>query len=168
MKKNTGTRKWAYWGIGLIVVGGAAIGGYYKFRGDGARGVTFRLTKVSRSDLKMKILSTGVVAAENRLDLKPPVAGRIEKVLVEEGRKVRKGQILAWMSSTERAALIDTAISKGPAETKYWEDSYKMTPILAPSRGLIILKSADAGQTVTPTEHCAFHVGSPDREGGRG
>ena len=57
------------------------------------------------------------------------------------------------MSSTERAALIDTARSKGKEEVKYWEDSYKMTPILAPGNGVIILKNADAGQTVTQTDN---------------
>jgi macrolide-specific efflux system membrane fusion protein len=129
--------------VGLLIV---------KMGGSHGRGIQYQNSKVVRGNVKTTILSTGVVAPENRLDLKPPVAGRIEKVLVAEGDHVRSGQILAWMSSTERATLIDTARAKGADEVKYWEDSYKMTPILAPSRGLIILKSADAGQTVTQTD----------------
>ncbi len=136
-------------GILLIAFG---VGAYLKMGSSRQRGVTYQLSKVTRGEVKSTILSTGVVAPVNRLDLKPPVTGRIEKVLVAEGQIVKKGQILIWMSSTERAALIDTASSKGPEEMKYWEDSYKMTPILAPKRGLIILKNADSGQTVTQSD----------------
>jgi membrane fusion protein, macrolide-specific efflux system len=114
--------------------------------------ITYQVTKVNRADIRMTILSTGTVAPENRLDLKAPVAGRVEKVVVQEGNHVHSGQILAWMSSTERAALIDTARSKGPNEVAYWEENYKMTPLVAPGNGLIILKNADAGQTVTQTD----------------
>ena len=114
--------------------------------------IVYRNAKVNRGDIHVTILATGTVAPENRLDLKPPVAGRVEKILVNEGDKVKSGQILAWLSSTERAALIDTARSQSKEELAYWEDSYKETPILAPTRGLIILKSADAGQTVQPTD----------------
>ncbi len=59
---------------------------------------------------------------------------------------------MAWLSSTERATLIDTARSQGKEEVNYWQDAYRMTPILAPMNGVIILKSADPGQTVTQTD----------------
>jgi multidrug efflux pump subunit AcrA (membrane-fusion protein) len=49
--------------------------------------------------LDISILATGVVQPQNRLEIKPPIAGRIERVLVEEGETVKRGQILAWMSS---------------------------------------------------------------------
>ena len=134
----------------LIVAVGTGVG--LKLHHGRGSGIKYHMSKVQRGEVKATILSTGTVAPENRLDLKAPVAGRVEKVLVEEGQWVKEGQLLAWVSSTERAALIDTARSRGPEELKYWEDSYKMTPILAPKRGLIILKSADSGQTVTQTD----------------
>ena len=52
-----------------------------------------------------------------------------------------KGQILAWMSSTERAALMDAARSKGPEEVSRWEELYRPTPILAPIRGTVISRN---------------------------
>ena len=58
------------------------------------------------------ISTTGVVQPQNRLEIKPPISGRIEEIKVKEGEKVIVGQILAWMSSTERAALLDTARSQ--------------------------------------------------------
>lgn len=139
------------WTIALVLVVGAGFG-IRAWLHKGRPHIVYRHATVSRSTIRVTILSTGTVAPENRLDLKPPVAGRVEKVLVQEGDKVRQGQILAWMSPTERATLIDTARSQGKAELAYWEEAYKMTPILAPSRGLIILKNADSGQTVTQTD----------------
>lgn len=102
---------------------------------------------ITKGNIQVTILATGTVQPENRLEIKPPVAGRIERVLVEEGVKVRKGQILAWMSSTERAALIDSARSQGAEELKKWEELYKPTPIIAPLEGMIIRKNVEEGQT---------------------
>ena len=66
------------------------------------------------------------------MEIKPPIAGRIEKLLVDEGDDVTSGQILGWMSSTDRAAILDAARAQGPEESKRWEDAYKPTPIVAP------------------------------------
>jgi membrane fusion protein, macrolide-specific efflux system len=139
--------------MGAIVVVLLVIGfiGLKVFRG-GKPHLVYHDVTVGRGNIRTTILSTGTVAPENRLDLKPPVAGRIEKVLVQEGEKVHEGQILAWLSSSERATLIDTAMSQGKEEVAYWKDAYKMTPMLAPKRGLVILKNADAGQTVVQTD----------------
>jgi macrolide-specific efflux system membrane fusion protein len=103
--------------------------------------------EITKGNIQVTILATGTVQPENRLEIKPPVAGRIERVLVQEGVKVRKGQILAWMSSTERAALIDSARSQGAEELKKWEELYKPTPIIAPLEGMIIRKNVEEGQT---------------------
>lgn len=107
----------------------------------------YRETKVVRGNLENFVLSTGTVSPENRLDIKPPVAGRVETVLAKEGSRVTKGQVLAWMSSTERAALIDAARSKGEEELKHWEELYRPTPILAPINGTLIQRNVEAGQT---------------------
>lgn len=107
---------------------------------------------VVRGDLENRILSTGTVQPENRLEIKAPIAGRINEILVEEGRKVKKGQVIAWMSSTERAALLDAARARGPEELKRWEELYKPTPIMAPLPGTIILRNVEPGQTITATD----------------
>jgi membrane fusion protein, macrolide-specific efflux system len=111
--------------------------------------ITYREEKVERGVLSLSILSTGTVQPQNRLEIKPPIAGRVEKVLVKEGQLVQEGQILAWMSSTERAALIDAARSQGPEELKRWETLYRPTPVMAPISGTIILRNVESGQTFT-------------------
>ena len=140
--------KWMYFGLVILVAGGV---GYYFAFGNSEK-VHYRDYLVARGDIAVTILATGTVQPENRLEIKPPVAGRIEKVLVVEGQKVIKGQILAWMSSTERAALMDSARSQGPDELSRWESLYKATPIIAPLAGMIISKNVESGQTFTSND----------------
>jgi len=80
------------------------------------------------------------------------VAGRMEEVLVDEGDLVKKGKILAWMSSTERAALLDAARARGEGELKRWEEFYNATPVIAPIDGTIIARNVEPGQTFTNQE----------------
>jgi len=103
--------------------------------------------RVTYGNILAGIPATGVIEPYNRLEIKPPVAGRVESVLVSEGNIVKKGQILAWMSSSDRAALLDAARSQGSAEVKYWEDVYRPTPIMAPVDGFIILRNVEPGQS---------------------
>ncbi len=137
-------KKW--FGVaGLLMVLGAV--GWFSYQKIHVPMATDREVQVRKGNLAVSILSTGTVQPENRLEIKPPVAGRVEKVLVREGDKVRKGQILAWMSSTERAALLDAASSKGPEELAQWEEMYRATPVMAPIDGSLIARNIEAGQT---------------------
>ena len=94
----------------------------------------FRTVQVRRGDLEVKVLANGVVQPQNRLEIKPPIAGRVESIMVNEGDYLTKGQILAWMSSTDRAALLDAARARGSQELAHWEDLFKPTPLIAPWR----------------------------------
>jgi macrolide-specific efflux system membrane fusion protein len=107
-----------------------------------------RLVTVEKGALEDTVEATGEVTPMNRVEIKPPIAGRIEELLVDEGATVKRGTLLAWMSSSDRAAILDAARAKGPAEVKKWEDSYKPTPIVAPLSGVLILKNVVVGQTV--------------------
>jgi membrane fusion protein, macrolide-specific efflux system len=131
---------------GLLLAGGGVY--YWKQKqGAAAEAVAYDRVPAARASLAVTILSTGVVKPENKLEIKPPIAGRVESVLVREGAKVRKGQTLAWMSSTERAAMLDAATARGPEELKKWEELYRPTPILAPINGTIIQRNVESGQT---------------------
>jgi membrane fusion protein, macrolide-specific efflux system len=135
-----------------LAVGGIAVAvilAVVVFRKDKSLDIAYREVNLGRGDLEVTILSTGVVQPENRLEIKPPISGRIDDVLVKEGQVVRKGTILAWMSSTERAALMDAARSKGADELSRWQELYRATPIMAPINGTIILRNVEPGQTFT-------------------
>lgn len=144
MKKGN---KWIVILILLLLAAGIAFYGYSKK--EKSQEKIYKTIQVIRGNIEKTILTTGLVQPYNRLEIKPPVAGRIDEVLVVEGQKVVKGQTLAFMSSTDRAALLDAARSKGADELKHWESYYKPTPIIAPLDGVIIAKNIQNGQTVT-------------------
>lgn len=113
---------------------------------------SYKQIRVTRGDLNVTVLTTGIVQPENRLQIKPPIAGRVEEVLVDEGQRVKKGQTLVLMSSVERAALLDAARARGSEEYARWQSFYRAAPILAPIDGTIILRSVEPGQSFTTQE----------------
>ena len=115
-------------------------------------GVKIKFVNPVIGDVTVTVSTTGVVKPQNRLEIKPSIAGRIENILVREGDQVKEGEILAWMSSTERAALIDAARSRGEEVLRYWEEVYKKTPIISPINGEVIVRSVEPGQTVTASD----------------
>ncbi|MBC7385377.1 MAG: efflux RND transporter periplasmic adaptor subunit [Cryobacterium sp.] len=144
--------RWKSWIFFFVLITLFFSGAFYAWKKSRPSPVAYREDKARKGDLKVVILSTGTVQPENRLEIKAPTAGRIDSVLVKEGQRVKRGQILAWMSSTERAALLDAARSKGEEEVKRWEDMYRPTPILAPINGTLILRSIEAGQSFATTD----------------
>jgi len=108
--------------------------------------------KPVRGTIQNLISATGTVLPKNRLEVKPPVNGRVENILVQEGEKVKVGQTLAWMSSTERAALLDAAAGQGEETLKYWKEIYKAIPLISPIDGEVIVAKTQPGQTVTTSD----------------
>jgi macrolide-specific efflux system membrane fusion protein len=104
--------------------------------------------EVTRGDLSQIVQATGNIEPLNAVAIIPPVTGRIDKIVVYEGQYVKKGQVLAWMSTSDRAALLDTAQVESPDSVKYWEGVYKATPIVSPLDGLIVSRNIVEGQTV--------------------
>ena len=69
--------------------------------------------KVIRGNISASIPCVGIVSPRNRIEIKPAVSGRVEDIFVNEGDNVKKGEILALVSSSDRAALLDTPKTKG-------------------------------------------------------
>jgi macrolide-specific efflux system membrane fusion protein len=113
---------------------------------------SYQPVSVTRGDLSKAVEAAGNVAPQNRVDLRPPFSGRLEEVLVNEGDWVKKGQILAWLSSSERASLLDAARAQGPEELKKWQELYRPTPMLSPISGTLIARNFEPGQGVGGTD----------------
>ncbi|HKX12985.1 MAG TPA: HlyD family efflux transporter periplasmic adaptor subunit [bacterium] len=143
-------RKKSFWLI-LILLLGAGLFAWRWFQKK-EEAPKYQIATLERGTIETSVLATGIVQPENRLELKPPIAGRVESLLVEEGQMVQLGQVLAWLSSSERAALLDAARAKGPEELARWEGLFKPTPLLAPLNGLIIVRSVVPGQVVAATD----------------
>lgn len=134
---------------GMIVVASAGLYFWNKAKNQAAADGAVKIISAHRGDIKVTISVTGTVLPKNRLEVKPPVNGRIEQVLVKEGQNVKTGDFLVWMSSSDRAALLDAARGRGPEAVKQWEDVYKPIPILSPIDGEVIVGTIQPGQTVT-------------------
>jgi len=142
--------------IALIVfaVSGSAV---YLYRGrqetdrngPGARYETFI---VKRGNIEVSSQSTASVRPQNRLQIKPPLAGRIEEVRAKEGDAVKAGQTIAVMSSSDRAAVLDAARARGGDALARWMDVYKATPVMAPLDGTIIARNIEPGQAVSAAD----------------
>ncbi|NTV28679.1 MAG: efflux RND transporter periplasmic adaptor subunit [Candidatus Omnitrophica bacterium] len=111
-----------------------------------------RILHAKKGTIQTIISTTGDVLPKNRLEIKPPVNGRVEQILVQEGDMVETGQIVAWMSSTDRAALLDAARGKSPDSLAYWNDVYKPIALVAPMKGQVIVATMQPGQTVTTSD----------------
>ncbi|HXV27491.1 MAG TPA: efflux RND transporter periplasmic adaptor subunit [bacterium] len=111
-----------------------------------------RTVKAKTGDLSISVDATGEVKPYNRVEMKPPIGGRVDEVLVLEGDAVKPGQVLAWMSSTERAVLMDAARSQGEETFQRWNEAYKPAPLIAPLEGTVIVRAVEPGQTVTTAD----------------
>jgi len=144
-------KKFVIWG--LVAIGVSAIAGYYLLPTSRTRtSPNVRRVHIQNRTITSTITGTGTVVPETRVDIKPPISGRIEKIAVVEGEVVHQGQIIAWMSSTDRAVLLDGARSIGPDEVKKWESMIRPAPIVAPISGTIISRGVEPGQTVVAND----------------
>ena len=107
---------------------------------------------VKKGTIKVAVSTTGTVLPQNRLQIQPPLAGRLDSILVVEGQYVKKGQTLAYMSSTDRVAILDAARAQGEKNMKEWEDTYKPIPLIAPINGQVIVSDMQPGQSVATSD----------------
>ncbi|MDP2928291.1 MAG: HlyD family efflux transporter periplasmic adaptor subunit, partial [Candidatus Omnitrophota bacterium] len=136
----------------ILVIAGVLIVGVFmvmRFKPKADTDNIVREIMVTRGSIQTIISTTGTVLPKNRLEVRPPVGGRIESILVKEGQQVKAGTTLAWMSSTERAALLDAARGQGEEKLKYWQEAYKPIALLAPIDAEVIVATTQPGQTVT-------------------
>jgi len=137
---------------GVVTVALAGLGAFFFLTGNRATEKSFEEVQVIRGSISSVVSTTGVVEPQNRLKIQSSIGGRVEEILVAEGQYVKKGEILALLSSTERAALLDAARVQGKSEEAYWKKVYKETAIIAPLDGQVIVRSIDNGQAVTASD----------------
>ncbi len=130
----------------VCVVVGVILGLKHKSRKDSRKS---RVVSMERVDIKDTVPASATITPLNMVEVVPTINGRIDKIMVQEGDSVRVGQLLAKMSSTNRAALMDAAMSKGPEEIKEIEQMYPQTPISSPVSGAIVAVNVVEGQTIS-------------------
>jgi macrolide-specific efflux system membrane fusion protein len=127
-----------------------AAGGFYAYKKkNGTQAPKYVTVQAELKDLSEMVDTTGVVGPENRVEIQPSASGRIEKILVEEGDRIKAGQVLALMSSSDRVAILDAARAAGDDQYKQWQETYKPIKVISPIDGTLILSNIVEGQTVS-------------------
>ncbi len=144
-------KRYLVWSLAILAVAVAALTFLKVLNGPDEK-VAWKQVDSFTGTISETVTTTAVVEPQNRLELKSSVPGRVEQILVKEGQMVRKGQVLAHLSSTERAALLDAATLKGSGELDYWKRVYRETALIAPIDGQVIVRKVEPGQTVTTSD----------------
>lgn len=98
--KRRRASRWV-WGLGLLLVLGAAGGGYYVFgRGTGTQAQDVATTPVVRGDIEQTVTALATIKPKTYVDVGTQVSGQLRKVMVEIGDTVQQGQLMAQIDPT--------------------------------------------------------------------
>lgn len=155
-----------WWMIFLIIIG-SGIGLYFfrfkKVNGRSSTKPVYNVEIAQRGNIEVKVLATGTIQPYTRVEIRPPIAGRLEEVFFDERAYVKAGAVLARLSSDERISLIDAAraqlesalkskdekaIADAKRALEVAERAYKPILITAPISGEIIKRNCQPGQNV--------------------
>lgn len=103
----------------------------------------------TQENLVNYIETSGTVEPKNNVSVIAPSKGRVDKLLIEEGDRVRKGQVIAIMSSDKRVQILDMAANESLEERQYWKKQILPTKIFAPISGTILEIVNREGDTVS-------------------
>ena len=118
---------------------------------DGENKNTIQWIQPKLKNIGKSISTTGTVKPRNRISIQSPVSGRIEEILFQEGDQVKKGDIVAYVSSADRTAIIDAARLQEPQNLDFWKSVYKATAVTSPLSGTLISRPTEPGQSISST-----------------
>jgi len=145
---------------------------------------TARAIVVSPSQAATVLTASGYIVARSKAEISPKSVGRIAWINLEEGQRVRKGELVARLENEELQAEktkalanlenarrelarqkslftkgitteqtlnnAETAVEVFEAQLKNVEEQIRNTEIYAPIDGVVTVKKAFLGETVTP------------------
>jgi macrolide-specific efflux system membrane fusion protein len=88
----------------VTLVAGVLILGFALTRARGDRGANVdqkMIVTATRGDLEISVMELGKIEPREKVAIKSKVAGQVEKVLVDEGDKVKKGQLLLYLDPND-------------------------------------------------------------------
>lgn len=159
---------------------------------------TTRINSVTPTQASTVLTASGYIVARSKAEISPKSLGRVAWLNLEEGQKVRKGELVARLEAQELDAqkrqvvaardqvvanltnarrereraksmlgqligsqqafdaadsqvrALEAAVSSAEAQIKYVEEQVKNTEIYAPIDGVVTVKRAFVGETVSP------------------
>ncbi|MEN8236281.1 MAG: efflux RND transporter periplasmic adaptor subunit [Pseudomonadota bacterium] len=115
--------------IGVLLL--TAIGAYFVMRnGDEMDDFQFpsvEVTEVRRGSIVRRITVIGVLLADQRVDIKSEIRGKISKVNFDEGTYVSKGAVLVEIEDS----MYQAKLKEAEGDLKYWQAEYARQKTLA-------------------------------------
>lgn len=132
-------------------------GGYVAYRNSQKTPVagaqTTAQARVTKGDIEVTVTGTGTITPVGSEEINPGVAGTIEKIHVQEGDRVKKGDLLLELSSSDLELQISKAnldLEKARLSLSSSASEPVADTIVAPIAGRIVDMNSKTGDTVSP------------------
>lgn len=89
----------------LLAAGGVALA---RRRGDSPKSDGMRTALVTRGTIVLGVSATGTVEAASQVEVRSRATGQVTRVLVDEGQRVRKGQVLVELDDPDARAAVES------------------------------------------------------------
>lgn len=109
MKKKFTWKKALYIFLGLLLALGLLAGISYLVKSNSAESEAFLTRKPVVQNMEDKVMATGKIVPKEEIEIKPNIAGIIDKILVDEGDRVEAGQLIATVRIVPNLAEVNNA-----------------------------------------------------------
>lgn len=156
MKKYSKKKKWIAAGMSVVLVGGAAGGIYFNthHRSVQAKAETasVQTATVEKGDISTTVVGTGNLEGSSAQDVTMPAGVKVDKVLVESGDSVQKGDTLATVDADSvKQAMLDVQeeIDELDEEIEETKDDSTSSYVTAKVSGTVTKIYAKKGKDVS-------------------
>lgn len=109
MKKKFTWKKAIYIVLGLLFALALFSGISYLVKSNSKQSEAFLTRKPSVQNMDDKVMATGKIVPKEEIEIKPNIAGIIDKILVDEGDRVEAGQLIATVKIIPNIAEVNNA-----------------------------------------------------------
>jgi HlyD family secretion protein len=109
MKKKFTWKKAAYIVLGLLFAVALFSGIRYFVKSNSKESEAFLTRKPTIQNMDDKVMATGKIVPKEEIEIKPNIAGIIDKILVEEGDRVEAGQLIATVRIVPNLADVNNS-----------------------------------------------------------
>jgi len=109
MKKKFTWKKAIYIVLGLLFAVALFSGIGYLIKSNSKESEAFLTRKPTVQNMEDKVMATGKIIPKEEIEIKPNIAGIIDKILVDEGDKVTAGQLIATVKIVPNLAEVNNA-----------------------------------------------------------
>lgn len=109
MKKKFTLKKAIYILLGIVFAVALISGIGYVIKSNSKQNEAFLTRKPTIQNMEDKVMATGKIVPKEEIEIKPNIAGIIDKILVDEGDKVEAGQLIATVRIVPNIAEVNNA-----------------------------------------------------------